>query len=310
MDRSRLTCIDLDQPDLEGFRTFLSAWLYRGDRETFVVDPGPLSTIPHLLDELRRLGVERLDTIYLTHIHIDHAGGTGALLAAFPEARVVCHPEGVRHLVDPGKLWQGSLKVLGRTAEAYGEIVPVPAANLVAAGEGAVMSAGGVRSFLTPGHAVHHCCYLCDGLLFAGEVSGVHYPLRDGIYMRPATPPRFILETALDSLERMIVLHPEAAVIAHYGLVEPALTYLQIGRRQFRQWVAGVALTVGLPEEQRQEVFYRWLLEHDPNFCRIVQLPADIQARERGFFANTFAGMCEYVAGLSGSQQAALVEGL
>jgi len=309
MNRDNLSCIDLDQPTLEGFRTFLSAWLYRDERETFVVDPGPLSTIPHLVAELRAAGVERLDTIYLTHIHIDHAGGTGALLREFPQARVVCHPEGVRHMIAPEKLWQGSLKVLGAMAEAYGEILPVPEARIVPAEEGAEAGEEGVRSFLTPGHAVHHCSYLLDDLLFAGEVAGVHVPLAGGVYMRPATPPRFILETALDSLDRMLALRPRAAVIAHYGLVEPALDYLQIGRRQLLTWVQGVAATCALPETEREQAWYAWLLEHDANFSLIEQLPEDIRARERIFIGNTFAGMYDYVSRLAPDTRVALASG-
>src|SRR6056297_1613601 len=116
MDRRNLTCIDLDQPDHEGFRRFISSWLHRDKRLGFLVDPGPLSTIPHLLAELDKAGVERLDLILLTHIHIDHAGGTGALLDRYPEAKVVCHPDGIPHMIDPAQLWQGSLKVLGDLA--------------------------------------------------------------------------------------------------------------------------------------------------------------------------------------------------
>src|SRR6185369_2747089 len=113
-------CIDLDQPGLTGFRQFISSWLYCGGNFNLLVDPGPLSTIPHLIAEVRRHGVERLDYILLTHIHIDHAGGTGALLKEFPEAKVICHPDGIRHLVTPAKLWEGSQKVLGPELAAAG----------------------------------------------------------------------------------------------------------------------------------------------------------------------------------------------
>ncbi|WP_235606728.1 MBL fold metallo-hydrolase [Syntrophotalea acetylenivorans] len=116
-----LVCIDLDQPGLEGFRQFISAWLYREEQFTLLVDPGPLSTIPHLVSELRRHKVERLDYVLLTHIHIDHAGGTGALLREFPEARVVCHPGGSsiwRRRKSSGrvqkKCWESSPKGMGK----------------------------------------------------------------------------------------------------------------------------------------------------------------------------------------------------
>jgi len=296
MNLAHLTCIDLDQPSLEGFRKFISAWLYRGEEFTLVVDPGPLSTIPHLVSELRRHDVERLDYILLTHIHIDHAGGTGALLDAFPGARVICHPEGVRHMVAPEKLWQGSLKVLGAMAEAYGEIVPVPAERI---GFAEQIGDTGVRAFLTPGHAQHHCCYLLDDLLFGGEVAGVRSEVANGIYMRPATPPRFIQEVALDSIERMIALRPRQLVFAHYGRVDSALEHLQIGREQLSLWVRGVAATAAAGPEEREAAFFAWLLEHDEHYANISQLPADIYARERIFLGNTLRGMSEYVEGLS-----------
>lgn len=296
MNLAHLTCIDLDQPSLEGFRKFISAWLYRGEEFTLVVDPGPLSTIPHLVSELRRHDVERLDYILLTHIHIDHAGGTGALLDAFPGAQVICHPEGVRHMVAPEKLWQGSLKVLGAMAEAYGEIVPVPAERI---GFAEQIGSTGVRAFLTPGHAQHHCCYLLDDLLFGGEVAGVRSEVANGIYMRPATPPRFIQEVALDSIERMIALQPRQLVFAHYGRVDSALEHLQIGREQLLLWVRGVAATAAAEPEEREAAFFAWLLEHDEHYANISQLPADIYARERIFLGNSLRGMSEYVEGLS-----------
>lgn len=306
MNLDHLTCIDLDQHSLAGFRKFISAWLYRGAGFTFLVDPGPLSTIPRLLEELRRQGVTHLDFILLTHIHIDHAGGAGALLQAFPEAEVICHPEGVQHLVAPEKLWHGSRKVLGAVAEAYGEIVPVPAGRIRFAEE---VGTTGVRSFATPGHAQHHLCYLLDDLLFGGEVAGVRSPVPEGIYMRPATPPRFIQKVALDSIDRMLALHPRYLVFAHYGLVETAMEHLQIGRRQLRLWVQGVAETTGLEEENREEALFAWLLAHDPVYRNIEQLPPDIYTRERIFLGNTLRGMGEYVESLPAAERQLLLAG-
>jgi glyoxylase-like metal-dependent hydrolase (beta-lactamase superfamily II) len=306
MDLNNLICIDLDQPSLEGFRKFVSSWVYKGESLTFLVDPGPLSTIPYLLGELRRRGVNRLDYVLLTHIHIDHAGGTGALLKEFPEARVICHPEGVRHMVEPEKLWQGSRKVLGATAEAYGEILPVPQERI---GFAERIGQSGVRSFLTPGHAAHHVCYLYDGLLFGGEVAGVRCEVEKGIYMRPATPPRFFLETALDSIDRMIALNPLFMVFAHYGLAEKALEHLQIGRRQLLLWIEGVAQTASMEEAGREEAFFAWLLEHDEVFRNIERLEPDIRVRERIFLGNTFRGMREYVESLPAEESKALAAG-
>lgn len=292
MPLENLFCIDLDQPSLPGFRKFISSWCFQYAGKTLLVDPGPLSTIPHLVKTLRARGVEQLDYVLLTHIHIDHAGGTGALLKQFPAAQVICHPKGVDHMIDPAKLWQGSLKVLGKTAEAYGEIVPVPAHQIGAAEQ---VGTTGIRCHLTPGHAVHHCCFEVEDLLFAGVRSDVP----QGIYMRPATPPRFILEVALDSIERMIALAPRQMVFAHYGLVDNALEHLEIGRKQLLLWVKGAAATAELEGETRLAAFTDWLLARDPNFALLNQLPSDLLLREREFIGNSLRGMGDYVAELS-----------
>ncbi|OEU59470.1 MAG: MBL fold metallo-hydrolase [Desulfuromonadales bacterium C00003094] len=301
-----LICIDLDQPGLEGFRQFISAWLYREERFTLLVDPGPLSTIPHLIRELRRHKIERLNYILLTHIHIDHAGGTGALLREFPEARVICHPEGIRHLVSPEKLWQGTQKVLGKLAGMYGEILPVPADRIAFEEE---IGKTGLRVFLTPGHAPHHCCYLIGDLLFAGEVAGVRCEVPQGIYMRPATPPRFLLQVALDSIDRMMALAPRRMVFAHYGLTGAALEHLRIGRSQLLLWVRGVAETASAEPSQREERLSAWLMEHDEIYPNHIQLPPDIRARERYFLGNTLRGMIEYVDGLTEEERRKISDG-
>lgn len=306
MNLDNLTCIDLDQPTMVGFRRFISSWLYRGDGFTIVVDPGPLSTIPCLVDTLRGCGVTRLDYVLLTHIHIDHAGGAGALLKEFPDADVICHPDGIRHMTAPEKLWEGSRKVLGALAETYGEIVPIPAERIRF--EETVGSTG-IRSFLTPGHAQHHCCYLLDDLLFGGEVAGVRCDVPDGIFMRPATPPRFILEVALDSIDRMIALAPQRMVFAHYGLVDNALDHLHCARRQLLLWVRGVASIADADEPQREEALIAWLMEHDDQYRNVTQLSHDIRARERYFFGNTLRGMSEYVAGLVDEERQKLLQG-
>jgi glyoxylase-like metal-dependent hydrolase (beta-lactamase superfamily II) len=303
MLRQQPVCIDLDLPAQPGFRKFISSWLYRTGALTFLVDPGPLATIPHLLAELRRLGVEQLDYILLTHIHIDHAGGAGALLTAFPAAQVICHPEGIPHLVAPEKLWQGTLKVLGPLAAAYGEIMAVPAGRIAFQEE-----VGTCRVWMTPGHAQHHLSFQFDDLLFAGEVAGVHYPLTSGIFMRPATPPRFILAVAQESLAKMIALQPQHLVFAHYGLVQDGGKYLRIARAQLDLWVRGVAATASTAPERREATIIAWLLAHDEHYRNVGQLPEDIRTRERYFLGNSLRGMIEYVDGLTAPERKKLAE--
>ena len=115
---------------LEGFYNFIGCWIYYSGNQTILVDPGPRNTIATLVNALRERGIKNIDYILLTHIHIDHAGGVGLLLRYYPEAQVICHPEGIPHMIAPAKLWASSLKMLGPIAEAYGEIEPIPAGNI------------------------------------------------------------------------------------------------------------------------------------------------------------------------------------
>jgi len=305
VELNNLHCIDLDMPVMEGFRKFVSCWLYHTEDLVFVVDPGPLSTMPHLLAELRKLKVKKLDYILLTHIHIDHAGGTGALVKEYPTAQVICHPQGVKHLIAPEQLWRGSQKVLGDLAELYGEILPVPETNLVSSDQ---LNNDTIKAFQTPGHAIHHCCYLLDDLLFGGEVAGVHSEVKDGIYLRPATPPRFILEVALDSLQRMIALQPRYLVIAHYGLVEPAVDYLKIAGQQLSLWVRGIALLSDGNKNPGEQEVLDWLLQHDRYYRNQEQLDADIRARELYFLGNSIRGMSDYINRLSAESRRSLCQ--
>ncbi len=131
--RPHLYLIGLEQK-IEKFGTFIGSWVYDG-KEKFLVDAGPKASVDQLLEGLAHLKIKKLDFIFLTHIHIDHAGGTGVLVGRFPESKVVCHESGIPHLVHPRKLWEGSKRVLGDLALKYGEIEPVPEKNILSPNE-------------------------------------------------------------------------------------------------------------------------------------------------------------------------------
>ncbi|MGC9519605.1 MAG: MBL fold metallo-hydrolase [Desulfuromonadaceae bacterium] len=305
MEYNNLHQVYLDQNKLEGFRNFISAWIYADANSAFVVDPGPLTTIPVLLEELHRLGVRRLDYVLLTHIHIDHAGGTGELLRHFPEAMVVCHPAGIRHMCEPKALWEGSLKVLGHVARAYGEIIPVPVEKIISTSR---LEDLPVDVLQTPGHAAHHLSFIFDDLLIAGEVAGVCCNTPKGIYMRPATPPRFDLDIALTSLSKVMQRRPQRMIFAHSTMQDDAMRHLEAARQQLYMWVGGEAhlfqehkgreKAETPQEEELRQFMYAWLLSHDPLFAPIESMPEDIHAREMYFFGNSIRGMSEYVANL------------
>lgn len=309
MNSEMLQLIDLDQ-ELPGQRRFISCWVGSHEGQYFVVDPGPPSTAEFLVAQLEALHLPRLDFILLTHIHIDHAGCTSKVLERWPEANVFCHQIGRAHLVDPSRLWQGSLKVLGHKAEVYGEPKSVPETAMVGA---AVLKEHGIRIVPTPGHAPHHVSFFCGKNLFLGESAGTFSSL-DGpldsldCYLRPATPPRFFPEVADRSLLAMLeqIPLPERLCFAHHGqFTGDGAALLEQARLQLKLWVetvsevlvreavnpvdeAGVQTLV--PELMRQ------LRLVDPFFARGVKLPTDIRQREDDFTRQTLRGITGHLS--------------
>lgn len=305
MDYNCFHQVFLDQPKLEGFRNFINAWIYSDTTTSFVLDPGPLSSIPALLHALQQHRIERLDYILLTHIHIDHAGGTGELLRHFPDAQVICHPAGIKHMLAPQALWEGSLKVLGKVALEYGEIVPVPEQNIHFR---PFLEDIGITVLQTPGHAAHHLSFMFGDLLMGGEVGGVCLDTPSGIYIRPATPPRFDLDIALESLQRVMAHKPQKMIFAHSTMQNNAMALLRVAEKQLYLWVKGIIELTdkgaknGIEDsveeggdEHLQADMYPWLLQHDSFFARIESFPDDIKMRERYFFGNSIKGMRGFV---------------
>jgi len=287
-----LFVVDLDQP-LDGFRNFLNSWVYRKDDLTIAVDPGPRSTIPVFVDALKQLGIKNLDYILLTHIHIDHAGGTGVLVQHFPEAKVICHPKGVRHLVDPSKLWEGSRKFLGKVADVYGEIAAVPEKNFIYSNP---IDAGKVLINIveTPGHAINHLCYQIEDILFLGEVAGLNYPLDKGLYLRIATPPPFIYEIYRDSLHTVSALDVSHVCFGHYGYRKDVRNVFDTGIDQLENWMATVEKHYRKGGELSQDSIYDDLLKNDRGLTLYSSLPKDVQSREKIFSLNSIRGMWDY----------------
>ena len=195
------------------------------------VDTGPAPAVPHLLAALQQQGLTpgAVDWILLTHIHLDHAGGAGALLEHLPKARVVVHPRGVDHLVEPTKLIAATRAVYGDALyeRLYGEIRPMPRERVVAAqdGERFDLAGRGLTGYYTPGHALHHQVYQDgrSGGVFTGDTFGISYREFDvdgRPFIQPTTTPtQFDPEQLLTSIDRVLALQPPAVYLTHFGRV-------------------------------------------------------------------------------------------
>jgi glyoxylase-like metal-dependent hydrolase (beta-lactamase superfamily II) len=197
-----------------------------------LVDPGPQSSMDTLLEAL---GDEQPRAILLTHIHLDHAAATGALVRRWPELEVYVHERGARHLVDPSKLLASAERLYGDRMEyLWGEIVPVPEANVkpLAGGEDVL----GMRVAYTPGHASHHVCYFHEdsGTAFVGDVAAVRIP-PSNLVVPPTPPPDIDIETWLDSIATVESWRPERLALTHFGQVDDPLEHLQVVRSRLRE---------------------------------------------------------------------------
>jgi len=199
-----------------------------------VVDTGTSHAVPQVLAALAAKGVapEQVDYVLLTHVHLDHAGGAGQLMARFPNARLSVHPRGARHMIDPGRLVEATIAIYGAEAmrRTYGEVLPVPKERVIETPEGATLAlAGRELLFLdAPGHARHHVVIrdARTGHFFAGDNFGLSYREldQDGRqYVFPTSSPSQFDPPALHrTIDRMLGYRPEALYLAHFGrLTEP-----------------------------------------------------------------------------------------
>ena len=198
------------------------------------VDTGTNHSVPRLLAALQaqQLEPDSVDWVIVTHVHLDHAGGAGLLMQHLPQAKLVVHPRGARHMIDPSVLMQGVRAVYGDeiTARDYGDLVPVPADRVVTTSDNGVLELGGrpLHFAETPGHALHHHCVWDEASKgwFTGDTFGIAYPdlaTPRGTHMIPATAPvQFDPEALHASIARLLTAHPEVLYLTHFGAVSEA----------------------------------------------------------------------------------------
>ena len=185
-----------------------------------LVDPGPESCAETLVDALNG---EQPKAILLTHIHFDHAGATGALVRRWPDIPVYVHERGARHMADPERLVASATRLYGEEdfKRLWGEVVPVPEANLRVLQGGETGVEGAFRVAYTPGHASHHVSYFHEesGWAFVGDVGGVRIPPHD-LVLAPTPPPDVDVAAWEKSLDLVAGWEPQRLAITHFGEVE------------------------------------------------------------------------------------------
>ncbi|MCY3487586.1 MAG: MBL fold metallo-hydrolase [Bacteroidetes bacterium] len=210
-----------------------------------LIDPGPSSTLHTLEQALNsRGGLEAVQNVVLTHIHLDHAGCSGRLAAVLPKLNIYVHPVGVRHLINPERLIQSARRIYGeRMDPLWGEILPIPARQVHTVEDGAVLDIGGrkLRSCYTPGHASHHIAWLEDEaeVAFTGDAAGMRIEGAD--YIIPVAPPPDIdLVQWEESLTKLEVEAPKKLFLTHFGVVNDVKKHLSEMRRRLRAWAGEV----------------------------------------------------------------------
>ena len=255
-----LSLIDLPLT-MEGYHHFFGVWLIRDEARgrNVIVDPGPASTAPLLLEALGDLCVDRLDLVLLTHIHLDHSGGLAELLEAFPAAMVAVHPRGKPHLADPTRLWESSLRVIPEMAPAYGEPAPV------------------------------------DGYRFIPEGAEIPGADEDKYVLRPASPPRFYIDQALRSIKALKAGDAILLCYSHFGyskdvgrMLDEASRQIQLWKKLFAEFLEGK----GCPKADQVDMdeLLSFLLSRDPWLGAFPMLPADVRSREMSFMLSSAAG--------------------
>ena len=237
-----ITCIDT----MLQRRGLASCYLLEHEGMAGFIDTGTNNSVPILLQVLKRKGIAPDAVAYVmpTHVHLDHAGGVGGLMQQFPNATLIIHPRGARHMIDPAKLQAGSLAVYGEAEfdKMFGRLIAVAADRVQIAEDGFELDFNGRKLLFldTAGHARHHYC-IYDELsrgLFTGDTFGASYPeLNHGrarFVFPPTTPIQFDPTAWFSSLDRLMALDPERVFVTHFGMHEDVRTLKNLLRQSIQ----------------------------------------------------------------------------
>ncbi len=258
--------IDLD---FQGQPGVIAAYLLERKGELALVETGPSTTIETLLARIREAGADPADItrVLVTHIHLDHSGGTGLLLDFLPRADVFVHPRGAPHLIDPTRLLRSAGRIYGDAMDTlWGEVRPVDPDRIRTVGDGEMVHAGGrgLHAVDTPGHATHHYAWhdVEGGMVFTGDVAGIRLP--GSSHVRPPTPPPEIdLEAWAWSVLRLRALGAPRFCLTHFGAVDDVPAHLDNLLCNLHRWAGRVEawVEVGMERDEIVERMTRFARE-------------------------------------------------
>ena len=267
-----------------------------------IIDTGTRHSVARILAALAALGLEPddVDWVMLTHVHLDHAGGAGALMAALPKAQLIVHPRGARHMIDPSRLWQATCEVYGlaQAEQMYGRIDPIAADRVIQATDGLDIRLAGrtLRCLDAPGHARHHIVIRDEssGWIFAGDSFGISYREFDvdgrAFAFPSSTPVQFEPEVLCATIDRILALEPQAVVLTHYSAVRDVprigatlkrltMRYAQIGRAHQHEGEARAArIRADLADLLTEELRAHGVQHDDARLLELLALDLPLNA--------------------------------
>jgi glyoxylase-like metal-dependent hydrolase (beta-lactamase superfamily II) len=278
-----------------GIKQLICSYIIAGPNPV-LVESGPTNSIPNLLSGIDELGIKReaIQYVAVTHIHLDHGGGAGTLLKQLPNAKVLVHPRGAPHLIDPERLWPSSQSVLGFVSDVFGKPEPVDKDRIVPLTEGTIDLGHGGRLTVTEtlGHASHHLSFQesfnCG--VFPGDAAGTY--LAECNVVVPTIPPPFFLEPALASLDKLIALNPTALYFTHFGKTNDALNRLKAYKEQLKLWVHVVE--EGTKAQLSFEEIRDNIIKADPAMTQVAPYIRDHKIYQKTVLENCVRGAIGY----------------
>jgi glyoxylase-like metal-dependent hydrolase (beta-lactamase superfamily II) len=286
-----------------GFKNLICSYVIKGAK-TILVESGPTSSVPRLIDGLKELNIKFEDVEYVavTHVHIDHGGGAGTLLKYLPNAKVLVHPRGMPHLIDPERLWPSAQVVLGFVSEIFGEPEPVPKERIIPVTEGSFDLDDGakLRVIETLGHASHNLSFheSLNGGVFPGDAAGTYFSEFDVVM--PTTPPPFHLGAALASLDKLISFKPTVLYYSHFGKASNGVQRLKDYKVQLQLW-AKIA-EEGVKKNQSLEEIRDRIITEDKVMHQLADYLKSHRIYSKTALGNSVQGFIDYAKQIQAKQ--------